>query len=244
MKACAVIRTIPEPWAQKIGRDRPRLNLPNENFELLRQSQKVAKWAYEKMLMSPTNLDIDSCHRKWQAELNLADPIQWPEIYENLHNCTTDVNLKWIHYQCIKRTLPTNRLLYLYGITESDKCIQCPIYSETVFHKFWQCPTVRTLWRELRNVLNLEREITRANVLVGTTLQNTRNAHIASSIILLTKQYIWRHREQSGRINFVGLKNHIRGYLEVEKYISRITGREHKFRDQWGQIWERLHQHL
>ena len=117
-------------------------------MDTLKGMHKAARWAYHK-LQDRTPLLPEKCHEKWQTELNLDDQFMWKPVYERIHSRTSDVKLKWFEYRCIKRILTTNRLLYIYGLSESDKCKNCPIYSETLAHKFWHCSNVRTLWNQV-----------------------------------------------------------------------------------------------
>ena len=153
----------------------------------------------------------------------------WSKVYERLHTVTDDVRLKWLQYQCIKRILPTNRLLYIYGLAESDKCKSCPIYSETIQHKFWHCPSVRIIWNQVKDLLGLQNTISCKDVFLGVDLGCQNKTLEANTVIMLTKQFIWKNREHHGRLTGGNLRLHLKDYLSIEKYISRIRGQEHKF---------------
>ena len=160
----------------------------------------------------------------------------WQGVYERLHSSSSDVKLIWFQYRCLKRILPTNRLLHNYGIASSDKCKSCPMYSETLAHKFWHCPTVRILWNEVEKVLNMQHQFSCHHVMLGVKLGSPDATCRANHLIYLTKWYIWMQRDQTERISYTKFKKFVRDYLQVEEYVSKISSQESAFRQKWGSV--------
>lgn len=232
--ALTLLRSIPEQWRVKILTDRPCEGEENACFEDLNSTQKAAKWAYIKLTEGEFLPVDEKYHSKWQTEFNTQ--IEWSTVYERLHKSTDDVNLKWLHYQCIKRIIPTNRLLYIYGLSESDKCRSCPIYSETIQHRFWHCPSVRLLWSEVKALLGLQNHISCQDVVLGIDVGCQKKTREANNLIMITKQFIWKNREYHGRLTCANLRLYLKEYISIEKYISRIRGQEQKFVEQWENL--------
>ena len=165
---------------------------------------------------------------------------QWSHFYNVLHGSTKDVNLKWVQYRIIKRIIPTNRLLFIFGLKDNDKCSTCPFYSESIVHKFWLCPSVRTLWREIKDLLRMPNDFFDRNTFLGVKQDDIDDESRTNTIIMLTNQFIWKCRDNQERLTSAQLRRHIRDYLTLEKYVSSITGRERQFMARWGELTERL----
>lgn len=242
MNALTLTRSIPGDWIRQLVRDKPNAPEQCEILEALRETAKTAKWAYEKLVQETPQLNTEKCHCKWQAELSPAEParIEWPTIYQVLHSSTKDVNLKWIQYRIIKRILPTNRLLYIFGLVENDKCKTCPIYSESILHKFWLCPSVRMLWREVKDLVNLPNDFFDRNTFLGVKRDDIDDESRTNTVIMLTNQFIWKCRDNQERLTRTELRRHIRDYISIEKYVARVTGRERQFIGKWGELSEHL----
>ena len=225
-------------------RDKPAAPAIPESFVTLKSTQKTAKWAYWKLKEQEKAPGREKCHDKWQADFNriasLTPQIQWSALYDQLHHSAKDVNLRWLQYRIVKRILPTNRLLYIMGLSETDKCKTCLIYSENIMHKFWMCPSVRLLWLGVEQLLGLSNHLTHINILLGLKFHDEGRTCSANTVIMLTNQFIWKHKDNPEMLRFKNLKHYIHQYLTIEIYISKITGTEGKFGERWGRIWEYL----
>lgn len=240
--ALSILRAIPDEWKQRISREKPAELVDPECFNTLRSSSKTAKWTYWILEENAHPLVTEKCHEKWKLELypTLSPQMQWSAVYTRLKRSTRDVNLRWIQYRIIKRILPTQRLLYLFGITESDKCKKCPMYSETIIHKFYSCPSVRTLWLGVRGLLGTQINITGKDVILGIRKSNLNEECWINTTIMLTNQFIWKYRDRQECLTLENLKFHICDYLKVEHYIAKINDTESQFVDRWGSLIQRL----
>lgn len=240
--AHSIVRSIPFEWKQCIATEKPCVSTDSEFFTSLNDKQKTAKWAYWILRATAPPLPAEKCHEKWLLDLRpvVSPQMSWSSVYDRLHQSTTDVNLKWLQYRMVKRILPTNRLLYIFGLSETDKCKKCLIYSENIMHKFWLCPSVRMLWHAVKELLGLQHNLTSANVIFGIHLTDANKAARANTVIMLTNQMIWKHRDCHGNLTTANLKRHITDYLATEHYIAKIDHKERKFNDMWGSLRESL----
>lgn len=241
--AHAIMRSIPVEWRQRIIREKPHSSLDSGSFDALKDAPKTAKWAYWKLRANAQALATEKCHEKWLLDLPavVSPEMTWPAVYNRLHQSVKDVNLKWLQYRIIKRILPTNRLLYIFGLSETDKCRKCPIYSESILHKFWKCPSVRMLWRAVKDLLGLQHSLTSMNVFFGLHMSDANDSMRVNTVIMLTNQMIWKYRDCDGALTVENLRLHILDYLKIEHYIAQTGDTRSKFTDRWGRLSERLH---
>lgn len=242
--ALSIIRSIPEAWKLRIRMDKPTAPDIPESFVTLKSTLKVVKWAYWELKEQEQAPVREKCHEKWQDYLhrmpNPAPQIQWSSVYDRLHLSTNDVNLRWLQYRIVKRILPTNRLLYIMGLSETDKCKICPMYSENITHKIWLCPSVRLLWLGVKELLGLRNHLTNKDIILGLHLRDVNQSMCANTVIMLTNQYIWKEKDYPEHLKFDKLKRFIHRYLTIENYISRVTAKESQFGEIWGRLWEHL----
>lgn len=240
MTARSITLAIPPTWLSQLERDRPQYEDSGECIENLQAKHKTAGWAYEKLTPTYSSIGDETCHQKWQNELGTNNECQWPKVYNDLHYMTRDLRLRWLNYQCIKRILPTKRRLYLYGLAETDKCQLCPIYSETILHKFWQCPGVRFLWIAVKELLEMENNLTPSDIFLGVNITDDTKRCQVNQVILLTKSFIWKHRDNPNLLKVSLLKRHIAQYLDVESYIAKIDNKSSLYSSVWDRIYRRV----
>ena len=110
------------------------------------------------------------CPDKWEASHSI-DMTSWPEIFKLVHDTVTGSNLKVFQYKLLLRILPTNRLLRLMKIRQSDLCSFCDKETECISHLFGECESALRFWSSL-SLLDLETNVLRIdfnqqNILFG-----------------------------------------------------------------------------
>ena len=108
-------------------------------------------------------------------------------------------------------------------------------------HKFWLCPATRMLWHEVKVLLRLPDNFFDQNIFMGQAIDDADESARVNTIIMLANQFIWKFRDKQDCLTRARLKQHFVEYLEIEKYIAKITERELTFTNQWGEILNRLH---
>ena len=95
----------------------------------------------------------------------------WSEMYNKPFIVTTENKLRSFQYQILRRSLVTNKFLYLCKIKDNDSCYFCNNSCETIEHLFYECKNVQDFWRELartlQHVFNMRKYIVKKYILLG-----------------------------------------------------------------------------
>ena len=180
----------------------------------------------------------EKTQQKWTNELGSPRQLNWTDIYARIYDSTDDRSLRWLQYQCVHRILPTNRLLHLYKLVDSDKCRFCPMYRENVTHLFWHCPESRAFWRSCSQILGLP-VLKRDCVLFGTNAGGSLHIQL-NAVILLAKQCIWACRLRDVAVSMQCFLKRLDAYLAVEKYVYCIRDKRELFNERWSQIQRKV----
>ncbi|XP_043210824.1 uncharacterized protein LOC122375482 [Amphibalanus amphitrite] len=234
MVSAAIKNAVPTAWSNKIRNLQRSVNATS--IEQLQNSSKPARWAYSKLLEQVLDTTRgEKSHTKWEAELEGGRRLNWPAIYARLHYAVEDVNLKWLNYRCIKRILPTNKLLFTCNIKDTDRCTYCH-QVETIGHLFWHCHRVRAFWSSIGELFN-GRNITYKVVVTGFEHNDSAVCKRINTILSLGKQFIWYKRECNSHLSEPTFVTYLYNYLKVERYAYKINDRETKFNDTWGSLF-------
>ena len=193
MTSYVIRRAIPASWENKINALQDSVEVAL--IEQIQASSKPASWAYSKLIEKFSKSLIETCHLKWEMELCNGRRLRWSKVYTILHSAVEDVKLRWLNYRCIRRILPTNKLLFLYKIKETDLCSYCH-QIETIGHMLWHCPRVQTFWKSV-GYLFQGRNVTYRTVLIGFEHKNTAACKRINTVLSLGKQFVWYNRESN-----------------------------------------------
>ena len=144
-----------------------------------------------------------------------------------MYATTDDFELRWFQYRLLQRLLPTNRLLYLYRITDNDECVFCPSIRETNTHAFSFCRQSKNFWAEFRSRLGLRGDLNLVTIITGLYRQREDiSTKALSQCILLAKRYLWRSRKAAQCPNTRAFVSVLAGYIRVERYVRGSRGWE------------------
>lgn len=234
VSALALSNRIPTPWKDKVlQRGRIRCtNGPLFAFADFCSSASVARWAYRKLQPKPCN--PDKCQSKWCRDLNLPNNDIWPQIFLSPFRITDDIALRWLQYRIIHRILPTNKRLYIFGITQSNACQHCVTTEESIVHLFWSCPVVQRFWHSLNN-LYASVQIDKTAVILGlpTNTSTSLPSQSIQLLILIAKQHIWYCRARKAKPTAEGVVNRLFKTWKMEKYVHKIEGKTEKCDKVW-----------
>ena len=61
-------------------------------------------------------------------------------------------------YKILHNYVPTNHLLFQMGKIPSDSCNFCFLYSQNIFHLFFDCLNVRNFWYQVEDRVNVNQQ--------------------------------------------------------------------------------------
>ena len=220
--ALALLKSMPLKWKDLVERDKPStFEAEPITIAELRTKTSVAKWAYN--LLFNGNSPPDKAILKWERDLGVQRNFCWETAFNNIYNTSDDISLRWLQFRIIHRIIPTNKLLKLFGIIQSDKCQRCPEIEENLMHLFYSCPKVLELWQSLSQICRvppLDGVSVMLNVSEGSNSFPKRSMRL---LILIAKDYVWQCRRRSLRPNLRGLAQVFVAKYKVEKYICGIN---------------------
>ena len=236
----AILRSIPRAISELITQKRPRRSVSPKVFEELASQQKPAKWAYKKLLQQFESDQMSIQQRRWQTEIN-GEPLDWTTIYSHVYSVTDDFELRWFQYQLLQRILPTNRLLYLYQLIDSDECVFCPGIKENITHSFWDCRLSKQFWAQLKSLLGLRGFLSLETIITGVYRQREDiSSKAIMHCVLLAKRFIWRSRKAAQPPNIHGFTLAFSEYIRVERYVALVNRRMDEFLAKWSGVMERV----
>ena len=103
------------------------------------------KWVRLLKRLEFSNVSLQQKERKWERDLGVMQGIKF---WENNHLLTKtifyDNKLKWFHYQVVRGTLKTNKIIskFIPGIL--SECTFCNLSTESILHLLWQSQVTNT----------------------------------------------------------------------------------------------------
>ena len=147
--------------------------------------------------------------------------LDWPAIYPNLKNPTSDTKLKWFQYRILHRVLTTNDCLYKRKVIDSDRCAFCKTEKATI--SLWDCTYTETFWKHVlewitKNTLHV-RSLNITEQLVNFGVKNdVPTDKVLDLIMVMGKYYIFRCRCLKTIPNFTCLSKEVRQRTAIEKH--------------------------
>ena len=201
-------------------------------LEILCKDKKGSRALYDIFLNNITS--IPKSENKWELLLNLGYDLNWKKIYQNIFNFTNDTKLIWFQYRIIHRILATNKYLHAIKIKNDPLCSFCSIDVETIDHLFFECDTIRQLWLNIQEWINLK---TNENLSISLCdvlfLRNEKKFCSLNICIVLVKLYIYTKRFHDKTVTINEVKRLLISYYELEKYIYKTKFQLEKFHTRW-----------
>ena len=230
MPCQSLIRMIPECWRSLLNvRERVTREEDTTTLDIL-EAKKVVRWAYLKIIrMGQTR--PTACDR-WEDELGLPTNFNWDRVFNMAYIVTDDAKLRWLQFQCIHRFLPTNKRLHMYGLMETNKCRNCPMYQESIAHLFWHCHDVANFWRQVNEKFRIRETLSLQQIICGVH-DGPRSNDGENLLILIAKQYVWQCRVGERPVTFQTFIDRLQQYSMVEKHVAKIRDKVRRYEVLW-----------
>ena len=191
------------------------------------KAKKVCKYVYSLMVQK---LDCLSTNKiKWSnIGINMSED-EWKKCYKIPKIASMEYKIQSFQYQILKRSLVTNKFLYLCKIKDSSNCYFCKNEVETIKHLLYDCQVVKRFWNDLCNIMPEELKFrnycNRKSVLVGET--HYRHNALINQIIILAKRYIYVSKCLDKHINRSNFMHYLKGQYNVEIGIANKEQKKH-----------------
>lgn len=235
-----IIHAIPKKWKNKIrGEADPRdFDFRTPIVRLVEAAQPSSTFYRWKRNQLDT---LDSVYRVWAVDLNM-EPAEleqsWNRVCMAAIKTSICPKLRFFQYRLTHRKLTTNYLRSKYDASASPLCIFCNYHNETVSHMLWHCPKVQSFWKNLFKWLkytckiDLLKDIDAYQLLLN--MYKGKHGQLINTILLITKQYIYRTKCQKGNLNLMSLITQICHYQKIEAEIAKDKNISPKHERKWA----------
>ena len=167
--------------------------------------------------------------------MNVNFPVSKWSVFCNLpFMITIDTRLRWFQFRLVHRILGVNSFLAKIGRRDDNLCTFCHAESETLVHLFCTCEITLTFWTQLsewmKKVLNINVYLDNEVFLFGILNKNWSALNL---ILLLCRFHIYKMKMKDSKPSIVLLKNDIKQYYALEKFIFITNGDTVKFNLKW-----------
>ena len=175
-----------------------------------------------------------SIQRYWHDILDVVIP--WKIVFATPYTVTRDPKLRNFQHKLIMKYLPSNRLLFTWGLIESPLCSFCKDVVEDYFHLFWDCRHISQFWNSVNLWFNGVAGTTHAFNATGCILgditdQSSRQLNL---FLLLGRYYIFKCKLLDKIPAIAGFKLYVKFIIEVESRINNLEEAKRKFIAKWG----------
>ena len=150
---------IPRSWKETIKRDinesdrsispghTPHICLLNKLLPITKlKNKEIYNKLIEKKITDPTSINT------WIHLFPFLEKLEWKHIYRTNTKITKEPYFQSFNYKILNRITNCNHNLYKWGLSNSNVCAYCPMV-DTIEHHFFECPTVKEMWKKLANWL-------------------------------------------------------------------------------------------
>ena len=225
-------KSIPQEWIKKIKQDLETETTAN-NVQKWKGLKNTAQIIYRKLKNDP-NVNM-SYVRRWEKLLEHKVLLEDVNRYiRNIYSMTISTKLRSFQYRLLHHAIITNVQLERYGIKDSPLCTYCNEELETVKHLFCECKKIEPLWNSVVKMIKKENSLSTDEILFNNVNPNPKR--VENTIVLITKQYIYRTKCLNENLSEIALKRVIGEYKEIEKCIARRKNVINTHNNKWENI--------
>ena len=175
---------------------------------------------------------------KWHMELGTMFSINfWDKIWKISKNPMISNKMKWVQVQINRFLLPTNYTVNKYKDSQDPRCTFCTNHTELLPNLLWVCPVVQGFWEMVGNILTYyypQFHLGRKEAIFGDI--NSKPCSVINTILLLSKQFLWKQKFTSKKLDDVMFINFMRTELNQLVNIMQIKEKSAEFLKNWDSI--------
>ena len=218
---------------------RPRLPLI---YKLSSAQKKGCSGFYKTLRASElSKISMASCEEKWHSETGMTfSPDFWDKVWNMSKKSIVQNKMKWVTIQINRHILPTNYTVNKYKPNVDPGCSLCTnSHAEKLKTLLWDCQVVQDFWKIVHNllsahfpgfILGVKEAIFGDLESEGSSVQNT--------ILLLSRQFIWRQKFTSKTLDEVQFINFIINELKNLFNAQFYKGKVQQFIHDWQTIFD------
>ena len=184
----------------------------------------------------------------WSTDLNAEVTIEeWGQICHKAQVQTINTRFRLRQYKWIMRTYITPSLLHHFDANIPDQCVKCDNDKGTLFHCLWDCPNIKSFWKDVLGTLSKIISATLPEcpklcilgVFPLTPRLNITKKRLVFSLLQAkhTIAVFWKNPENPSINHWLKDLSHC---LALEKLTFAIKGKPEVFHQIWGEFLEFL----
>ena len=163
-----------------------------------------------------------TCVPKWMS-IFMDIEEEWSVIFSRPYKSVRETQFQ---YKIIHRIIVCNKKLFDMKIKDSPNCNFCNQIDD-IYHFFFYCPMVQTLWWSFFNwwnslghiVLDFNQSVNVKHILFGLQRWN-RCPLVLDYCVMYTKLYIYKHRlHRQNELDIRGLQSYLKWKIKIEPQI-------------------------
>ena len=177
---------------------------------------------------------LDSLVDKWSETLNDDINIDMLTSFKNAKKHSPSVYQYFNQFKLLHRRGINNQLLKKMNLTDSDKCLYCKEYTETIEHIYLECTNSISIWNSLitwvRSIYDNHFIISDYENLFG----GPTNKSITNMIAISVKDVIYQKRKSGGEMMITGVKRCLLKNLNILKSKEVLLDNLLTFENKWN----------
>ena len=171
---------------------------------------------------------------RWNNELGNIEYEDILSSITNINKCTIEMRLRNFQFRLMWKAIITNVQLKHYKIRTDNLCSRCNQHKETIKHLFVECEKVKSLYLFVATLSNQVIQLDAKSILFDNVVVKPEAAE--NTIILITKQYVYRCRCMGQKIRTLALSNYIQMYQKIEEQIARNANKLSFHNKKWQTV--------
>ena len=226
-----LLATIPKEWKNTIL-DSNQTAMNKSLASQLTVDNVLAKYA--RLLLAKRSFcpSLAQFHLKEQ-KLNPS------AVYDLPFKITIEIKLRSFQFKLIQNIIPTNQHLWKMNIKASPQCEECNFPTETMTHKFYECPPVKLFWKDVLNWWNSKRSeniIPNSNEILYSYKPESTSFHAFNHYLFMARYYIHLARNKSETPKLEVFIVLLETEIQCEQEIAIKNGNLNKYRNKWTSL--------
>ena len=225
-----IMNSIPIEWKEKFEQE-ILMDVPNI-YEQIVETKLSTKIIY--LRFSEDETIIEQLCNRWNEKYTLNTCFEeLRKCFININHITLSTKHRSFLYRLLHIAIITNKDLFLWKMSNTDKCTFCNVEVETILHLFCSCKAVKLLWNNIKQwIYNTTQEVLDLND--HNTILCNYDDKLLNHVVLITMQYIYRSRCLKEIPSFRFLKSLVIDTYYIEKNIAEKQIDKH--RKKWAKL--------
>ena len=189
-----------------------------------------------------TSLVTDLINGEKKVDMTMFETdLEWYAHVKDLYVCTRSVEIRSFIYNFNMRNLATNKYLHKVKIIESPLCNKCKQKIDSIYHMFWECAHIQSLWVSVNQWLGEMFHLNMVHSSVVILMHVLEGAddyyNILNFVYVICKRLIYINRESPSPIKLSLVINSLRKYEMIERNIALKNKQLQRHSDKWLDLY-------